>query len=82
MTTWAIWKARNKNAMTEQEVTASETNGILKDLISDMVRKDWNVTRFMEDRRKSIRRRELRSLWAGKGFANFDLKTGPRDNFT
>ena len=82
LTTWAIWKARNKNAMTEQEVTASETNCILKDLISDLVRKDWIATRFMVDRRKSIRRRILRSLWAGKGFADFDLKTGPRVNFT
>ena len=82
MTVWAIWKSRNKNSINDQDVATTEARDTLKGLISDLVRKSWNATRFMEDGRRSIRQRELRALWADERFANFDLKTGPSVDFT
>jgi hypothetical protein len=68
--------------MNDQEVAAAETGEALKDLITDLVRKSWNATRFMEGGKRLIRQRELRTLWADKRFAEFDLKIGPTVDFT
>ena len=51
MTIWAIWKSRNKNSINNQDVAVNETREVLKDLLSDLVRKSWNVTRFIEGSR-------------------------------
>lgn len=72
MATWAIWKSGNKNALHNQDVAAAETREALKDLM----RKSWNVKRFMEGSRRLIRQRELRAC-ERKRFAEFDLKIGP-----
>ena len=82
VTIWAIWKSRNKNSINDQEVAAVEARETLKALISDLVRKSWNATRFMEGGRRLVRHRELRTLWADKRFADFDLKTGSTVDFT
>ncbi len=54
----------------------------LKELISDIIRKSWNATRFMEGVRRLDRQCELRTLWADKRLVDFDLKTGPNINFS
>ena len=71
MTIWAISKSRNKNSINDQVVAAAETRETLKDLISDLLRKRWNATRFMEGGRRSIRRLEL---WADKRFVDLTLE--------
>ena len=48
MTLWAIWKSRNKNSIRNQDAAANETREVLKHLLSDMVRKSWNATHFIE----------------------------------
>lgn len=75
MTIWAPWKSRNKNAKNNQDVAPSETGEILKQLISDLVRKSWNVTRFMEGGRGLDRQRELRTLRTDKRLVELDLET-------
>ena len=82
MTIWAIWKSRNKNSINNQDVAANETREVLKDLLSDLVRKSWNATRFIEGGRRLNRQRRLRSLWADKQFADFDHNTGPTVDFS
>jgi|SRR5258706_1057276 len=52
MTIWAIWKSINKKAINNQDVASNETVEVLKDVISDLVRKSWNATRFMEGGRR------------------------------
>ena len=68
--------------MNDQEVTTIEARETLKNLISDLVRRSWNATRYMEGGRRSIRQSELWSLWADKRLADLDLKTGPTVDFT
>lgn len=58
----------NKNSMGDQEVTAIETDETLKALISDLVRKNWNATRFLGGHRRSMRQRELPIALGGQGF--------------
>jgi len=82
VTIWAIWKSRNKSAITNQDVAPSETSEILKELISDIVRKNWNVMHFMEGIRRSDRQHELCALWANKRLVDFNLKTGPNVDFS
>ncbi len=82
MTIWAIWKSRNKNAINNQDVAPNETREVMKELISDLVRKSWNATRFMEGGRRLNRQRELRSLWADKRLVDFDQKSGPTVDFS
>ena len=82
MTVWAIWKSRNKNSISDQEVTPHETRETLKGTITDLIRKSWNTTRFMESGEKKTRQRILRTLWADKRFADFDLTEGPKVDFT
>jgi len=67
LTTWAIWKTRNKSAMNNQEVTMIKARETLKNLITDLVRKSWNATRFMEDSRRLDRQRKLWTLWWTSG---------------
>jgi len=84
MTTWAIWKSRNKNAISNQDVSPIETKEILKDPISNLIRNSWIETRFMEDKKKPTRQRELKALciWGDKRFANFDAEPYPTVNFS
>jgi len=82
MTIWAIWKSRNKNSILNQDVTPNETREVLKGLISDLIRKSWNATRFMEDGRRLKQQRTIKSLWADGKFAKFDPKTGPAVDFS
>ena len=82
MTIWAIWKTRNKCAINNQDITPTETGEALKELLSDLVRKSWNATRFMEGGRRLDRQHDLCTLWADKQLVDFDLKTGPTVNFS
>jgi hypothetical protein len=82
MTIWAIWKSRNKNTISDQDVAQQEATETLKGLLTDLIRKSWNATRFMEDARRAIRQRYLCKLWADKRFADLDLKTGPTVDFS
>src|SRR5882757_8688665 len=82
LTTWAIWKSRNKSTMNNQEITTIEARETLKNLIADLVRKSWNATKFMEEGRRLERQRELRALWADKRLTDLGLKTGPTVDFT
>ena len=68
--------------MNDQEVTTIKAKETLKSLVSDLVRKSWNATKFMESRRRQMRQKELRSLWADKRLSDFDLKTGPTVDYT
>ena len=52
----------------------NKTGEALKELLSDLVRKSWNATRFMEGSRKLDRQHDLRTLWADKHLVDFDLK--------
>ena len=38
------------------------------------MRKSWNVTRFLEGSRRTIRQRALRTLWADGHLIDYDLK--------
>jgi hypothetical protein len=82
MTIWAIWKSRNKNTISDQDVAQQEATETLKGLLTDLVRKSWNATRFMEGARRAIRQRYPRKLWADKRFTDLDLKTGPTVDFS
>ncbi len=64
MTIWAIWKSKLKNSINDLDIAPNETTQVLKDLISDLARRNWNETRFMEEGRRANRQRELRQLWA------------------
>ena len=61
----------------DQDVAPNEASMTLRELIRDLMRKGWNVRRFIKDGRRTIRRRALRSLWADGHLAVFDPKTGP-----
>ena len=80
LTVWVIWKSRNKSLIDNQEVTPYETAETLKNIITNLVRKSWNATKFMESRAREICQRKLRTLWADKQFA--DLTTCPKVDFT
>ena len=54
MTIWAIWKSRNKNSINNQDIATNETREVLKDLLSDLVRRSWNATRFIEGGRRLL----------------------------
>ena len=62
MTIWAIWKSKLKSSINNQDVSPNETTQLLKEMISDLVKKSWNATRFMEDGSKATRRRALQTL--------------------
>ena len=82
LTVWAIWKSRNKSLVNEQDVSPNETKESLKEIITDLVRKSWNATRFMESGARKNRQRKLRALWADKHFADFDHTEGPTVDFS
>ena len=65
-----------------QNVSPNETKEILKDLISSHVRNSWIETRFLEDKKKMTRQRELRALWGDKRFADFDAVPYPTVDFS
>jgi hypothetical protein len=63
----AVWKSRNKNPINNQDVAASETREVLKELIQNLVRKSWNVARFMEDGKRKTHQRALRvGYWCSR----------------
>ena len=82
LTTWAIWKSRNKSTMNNEEISTIEAKETLKNLVTDLVRRSWNATKYMEKRRKVMRQNELRSLWAEDRLTNFAHKQGPIVDFT
>jgi len=82
MTTWAIWKSRNKNAINNQDISPNETKELLKDLISSLIRNSWTETHFMVDKKKLTCQRQLRMLWGDKRFANFDANPYPTVDFS
>ena len=82
MTIWAIWKSKLKISINNQDVAPSETTQTLKSLISDLVTKSWNATRFMDDGRRMNRQRGLRRLWAADRLTKFDPERGPTVDFT
>ena len=82
LTVWAIWKSRNKSSINNQDVSLNETAETLRNIITDLVRKSWNATKFMESRERKIRQHKLKTLWADKQFADFDHTQGPTVDFT
>ena len=82
LTIWAIWKTRNKCAINNQEIAPTEASVTLKELISDLIRKSWNATRFMEGSKRIDRQHDLRTLWADEKLVVFDPKTGPNVDFS
>ncbi len=82
MTIWAIWKSKLKNSINNLDIAPNEMTQVLKDLISDLVRRNWNKTHFMEEGRWANRQRELQQLWADSCLTKFDPKTGPTVNFS
>ena len=68
--------------MNNQDIATNETRETLKELITDLIRKSWNATRFMEGARRKNRQHDLRNLWADKQLVDFDLKTGPTVDFS
>ena len=81
MTIWAIWKSKLKSSIGNQDVTPNETTQLLKELITDLIKKSWNATRFMEAGSKATRQRDLRKLWAVDRLTKFDPKEGPSVDF-
>ena len=81
MTVWTIWKSRNKNSINDQDISQAETREILRELISDMIRKSWNTTRFLIDSKKRTRR-ALRVLWAHGHFTKLDPRSIPTFDFS
>ncbi len=65
-----------------QDIVPSKTNKTLKELLSDIIRKNWNTTCFMEGVRRLDHQCELHALWADKWLVDFDLKTGPNVDFS
>jgi len=82
LTVWAIWKSKIKISIQNQNVTPNETTQILKGLLTDLLTKSWNATRFMEEDRKLKKQKKLRKLWAEKKLSKFDPLAGPQINFT
>ena len=82
LTIWAIWKTRNKFAITDQDIAPTEARETLKELLSDLVRRSWNATRFMEYGRRADRQRDLRTLWVDEKLEVFDPKAGPTVDFS
>jgi len=82
LTVWAIWKARNKNTTSNQNVSLNESKELLKDLISSLIRNSWIETCFTNDKKRLTRQRELRALWGDKHFANFDARPYPTVDFS
>ncbi len=82
MTIWAIWKSKIKNSINDQVVTLHETAQGLKELISDLIRKSWNTTCFMEEGMKASRRNDLKKLWADGSLTDLGCPTGPEVDFT
>jgi len=64
MAIWAIWKSRNKSAISDQDGSPNETSETLKELIQAQIRKSWNATRFLEGKRKLTQQRIIQTLWA------------------
>jgi len=82
MTVWAIWKSKIKISIQNQDVTPNETTQILKGLLTDLVTKSWNATRFMEEGKRRRKQKKLRRLWAEEKLTKFDPLAGPQINFT
>ena len=57
LTVWAIWKSRNKSSINDQDISPNETAETLRNSITDLVRKSWNATKFMESRARKSRPR-------------------------
>ena len=69
-------------AVSNQDIAPTETGEALKELLSDLVRKSWNATRFMEGGRRLDHLHDLCILSADKQLVDFDIKSGPTPNFT
>ena len=52
LTTWVIWKSRNKSTMNNEEISTIEAKETLKNLVTDLVRRSWNMTKYKEKCRK------------------------------
>jgi len=72
-TVWAIWKSKMKISIQNQDVTPNETTQLLKGLLTDLVTKSWNATRFMEEGKRVRKQKKLRKLWAEEKLTKFDL---------
>ena len=79
---WTIWKSRNKNSIEDKNITTNKTIQALKEAIADLVRKGWNAMRFMEEKVKANRQRDLHKLWADGKLTDFDHISGPEIDFT
>jgi len=82
MTLWAIWKSRNKNTINNQDIVPNETREILKEMISNLIRNSWMVTKFMEPTKRMIRQCKLRSLWGDGSFVDFNANPYLTINFS
>ena len=54
LTTWAIWKCRNKSTTNNEEISIIDAKETLKNLVTDLVRRSWNATKHMEKRRREM----------------------------
>jgi len=73
---------KNKDLYSNQDVTPNETTQILKELLTDLVTKSWNATRFIEEGKRRRKQKKLRKLWAEEKLTKFDPLAGPQTNFT
>jgi len=84
---WFLWQygqygnLETKNSINNRDVAPNETREVLKGLLTDLVGKSWNATRFMEGGRRLNRQCKLCSVWADKRFAEFDLKQVRPSNY-
>ena len=78
MTIWAIWKSKLKICIKDKDVTPNETAQLLRELITELITKSWNATRFLEEGRKVTRQRAIRRLWADDQLTKFNPITGPQ----
>ena len=74
-------KSKLKSSIHSLDVTPNETTQLLREMITDLIKKSWNPTRFMEAGSKATRQRNLRKMWAADRLTEFDPKEGPTVNF-
>ena len=65
-----------------QDIAPTEARETLKELLSDLVRRSWNATRFMEYGKRADRQRDLRTLCVDEKLVVFDPKAGPTVDFS
>jgi hypothetical protein len=81
MTTWAIWKVRNKHAILSQPVTPSEASNLLIELLKENLTKSWTALKFESDKAKTRKEHRLRKLWADGKLVHLETGKNPIFDF-